>query len=182
MELQNMPKAVLFKICPYLDRKSKLNLMLTSKFFNNLIGGNPELCEFIRKKNQINLILKQVFLGEAFEPLYITRNFPLKYLKECTRCFGSIHFADYACNSEYFEAVSALLKSIGFGVKEVTFRSGSLKAGDLAPILSLIPNVEKIAIFRVRIVNSAFPAIAHGFKKLKKLLLCKHSGRGVRKL
>jgi hypothetical protein len=46
MELQNFPEHILFKIYRYVDLKSKLNLMLTSKFFNDFIGGNPELCEF----------------------------------------------------------------------------------------------------------------------------------------
>jgi hypothetical protein len=46
MELQNLPEHILVKVCRYSNLKSKLNLMLTSKFFNEFIGRNPEVCEY----------------------------------------------------------------------------------------------------------------------------------------
>ncbi len=46
MELENLPEIVLLKICRYSDRKSKLNLMEASNFFNEFVGKNPELCKF----------------------------------------------------------------------------------------------------------------------------------------
>jgi hypothetical protein len=49
MELENLPEHILVKVCRYFDLKSKLNLMLTSKFFNDFIGRIPELCEFFFK-------------------------------------------------------------------------------------------------------------------------------------
>ncbi len=107
--------------------------------------------------------------------MFVTRNFPLNYLKECTRCYKSIDFADYACDGKYFDAVSTLLKSIGFGVKEISIWNGSIKTGDFVQLLNLIPSVEKIVIYGMKIVNptEAFLAIAHGFRKLKKLLIYK---------
>jgi hypothetical protein len=46
MDLQNLPEIVLLKICRYADINSKLNLMETTKFFNNFIGGNQNSVSF----------------------------------------------------------------------------------------------------------------------------------------
>jgi hypothetical protein len=45
MDLEKLPELALEKLVEQCDRSSKLNLMLVSKRFYNLIGRNPRLCE-----------------------------------------------------------------------------------------------------------------------------------------
>ncbi len=45
MELEKLPELALEKLVEQCDRSSKLNLMLVSKRFYNLIGRNPRLCK-----------------------------------------------------------------------------------------------------------------------------------------
>jgi hypothetical protein len=44
MELEKLPETVLFEIGRYADTESRSNLKLTSKFFNDFIGKNPDFC------------------------------------------------------------------------------------------------------------------------------------------
>jgi hypothetical protein len=45
MDLEKLPELALEKLVEQCDRSSKLNLMLVSKRFYNLIGRNPRLCK-----------------------------------------------------------------------------------------------------------------------------------------
>jgi hypothetical protein len=45
MDLEKLPELALEKLVEQCDRSSKLNLMMVSKHFYNLIGKNPRLCK-----------------------------------------------------------------------------------------------------------------------------------------
>jgi hypothetical protein len=45
MDLEKLPELALEKLVEQCDRSSKLNLMMVSKHFYNLIGRNPRLCK-----------------------------------------------------------------------------------------------------------------------------------------
>jgi hypothetical protein len=157
MDLLSLPEHILVKICRYSDFKSKLNLMVKCKFFNDFIGRDPELCK------DFELVLRD----EYFECQSDIRSF--------TRRVSAIWF-QMEVNRENFAEISALLTSIGETVSKMHF-SFDAELKHFWKLISLTPNIEELGLSNFDShPTESLPPIPHKFKKLKTLKLNLASG------
>jgi hypothetical protein len=176
MDLEKLPELVLEKLVEQCDFSSKLNLMLVSKRFYNLIGRNPRLCKLKFYGLFCRFLISCIPTGRNFQLILKNDGIPLAELKNIGRVFGSIRFNSLAFNDDNFLQVHQLISRTGFGISRLEFFGGSITQNQLHLLLSIVQNVvETIIIENLTVQDSEMLDTRSSgelkFSKMKKLVV-----------
>jgi hypothetical protein len=147
----------------YVDHKTKLNLMLTCKRFENVIGSYLELFgKFKLSVKPQNLVLPDRVLT----------------LTQMRRHYGKIEllFHDLNLDTNAYNLFFQLLTKIGSKVVDLDIIYSKFCFVSLANLLKLTPNITKLYIFAVQMTPKSFSTVQIKLENLRQIEIHNSSG------